>query len=157
MADAAIPDLPDVMDACGREIVPVPDAGNPIIDVEGGIGTVTYRYTYTDCAGHDSVWTFIYTITPDQFIPPADYEENIHCESEALNDTVPAIPNCGEYVDVVTGTHTNNLENGCGDIAYVYNYTVNGTDYTWTHYYHVQRVQNRGGHGQRGGCSGRTW
>ncbi|MBO7491423.1 MAG: gliding motility-associated C-terminal domain-containing protein, partial [Bacteroidales bacterium] len=102
-----------------------------------GTGTVVFRYRYTDCAGHDSIWTYTYTLNPDAFTPTPNDTATVHCLSDVLIPTLPDIANCGETVTLEPGNNTGNIVNGCGDTTFVYNYQFNGTDYTWSFTYHV--------------------
>ncbi|MBO4645639.1 MAG: putative Ig domain-containing protein, partial [Bacteroidales bacterium] len=60
--DVAAPQLPPVTDACSTPINGVPKSGYPTA-MPTCAGTVTYVYTFTDCAGHSHDWTYVYTIS----------------------------------------------------------------------------------------------
>jgi len=139
LADVLPPTPPVVEDACGNTLNVTSLGSTENINPDGS-GTVDFLFRYSDCAGNDSVWTYTYTLTPNQFTPKPDLYDTVYCVSEALDDTVPVVTNCGIPVALTHGVDTNRVEDGCGDMAYVYNYTVNDVHYTWTHYYHVAPV-----------------
>ena len=143
-AIAAIqPGASTVQDVCGRDIVPEYLDSTAAINPDG-TGTVTHRYTYTDCAGHDSIWNFVYTITPDVFTEEPNDTMPIHCITEIVEpsfDGTPAIPVfnvCGtEYRPVLTATSNTVNAGGCGDSTFTYSYTINAVTHTWSYTYHV--------------------
>ena len=141
LADVLPPTPPVVEDACGNTLNVTSLGSTENVNPDGS-GTVDFLFRYSDCAGNDSVWTYTYTytLTPNQFTPKPDLFDTVYCVSEALDDTVPVVTNCGIPVALTHGVDTNRVEDGCGDMAYVYNYTVNDVHYTWTHYYHVAPV-----------------
>lgn len=53
--------LPTVVDSCGVTLLPVGPMVSPFVCV----GTRTYTYVYTDCAGNTQDWVFTYTISPN--------------------------------------------------------------------------------------------
>lgn len=139
LADVLPPTPPVVEDACGNTLNVTSLGSTENVNPDGS-GTVDFLFRYSDCAGNDSVWTYTYTLTPNQFTPKPDLFDTVYCVSEALDDTVPVVTNCGIPVALTHGVDTNRVEDGCGDMAYVYNYTVNDVHYTWTHYYHVAPI-----------------
>lgn len=139
LADVLPPTPPVVEDACDNTLNVTSLGSTENVNPDGS-GTVDFLFRYSDCAGNDSVWTYTYTLTPNQFTPKPDLFDTVYCVSEALDDTVPVVTNCGIPVALTHGVDTNRVEDGCGDMAYVYNYTVNDVHYTWTHYYHVAPV-----------------
>ncbi len=105
---------------------------------------MTHRYTYTDCAGHDSVWSYVYTVNPDVFIEQPDETSVVHCVTDIIEpsfDGTPSIPVfmvCGvEYRPVLTLTENNVNEQGCGDSTFTYTYTINAVTHSWSYTYHV--------------------
>ena len=144
---AVVPGAVTIHDVCGREIVPVyvdsTAAMNP-----NGTGTVTHRYRYTDCAGHDSIWTYVYTVTPDAFNPVENVTVNINCVSEVKQPTldgangspvIPVINVCGDtYRPHLDSTSNHVGVGGCGDTIFYYGYTVNAAQYVWSYTYHVE-------------------
>ena len=135
--DAKKPTAPTLKDACGRDVVPVYVDSTASIDIHGN-GTVTHRFTYTDCEGTDYTWKYIYTVTAATFQPIADGEKDIYCATEATTPSTPNVTICGTPITFTAKGKTDNATTtGCGDIAYVYTYTVNGNDYEWRYTYHV--------------------
>src|SRR5690606_26033651 len=58
LADAVQPAAPTVTDACGNDITPVvTESTDPTCE-----GTKSYTFTYTDCAGNASAYTYTYNI-----------------------------------------------------------------------------------------------
>ncbi|WP_019388894.1 hypothetical protein, partial [Arenitalea lutea] len=58
LADATQPAAPVVTDVCGNDITPViTENTDPVCE-----GDKVYTYTYTDCAGNESVYVYTYTI-----------------------------------------------------------------------------------------------
>ncbi|MBO6080469.1 MAG: gliding motility-associated C-terminal domain-containing protein, partial [Bacteroidales bacterium] len=136
--EATEPEPGTLTDACGREVLPVANAGNPVTDMSSnGTGTVTYGYTYTDCMGNTYPWQFVYTVEPEPFVPVADADDVIHCLDAAVEPQTPEVTVCDAPVAFVL-SDSSFVDNGsCGDYVYTYQYTVNGTDYTWTYTYHI--------------------
>ena len=141
--DATRPGAATIQDACGRDIVPVYLDSTAAMNPDG-TGTVTHRYTYSDCAGHDSVWSYVYTVTPDVFTPLVNDTAQVHCVSDIVEPTIggtPAIPVvtvCGsEYHPTLSGTTNTVGEGGCGDSVFTYSYTVNDVEYHWSYVYQV--------------------
>lgn len=60
--------LPTVMDNCGATLSP----SGPVVSPPVCVGTRTYTYTYTDCAGNTQDWVYTYTILPNTSLA-------IHC------------------------------------------------------------------------------
>ncbi len=63
-SDATVPEPPQVFDYCGNELIP----GNPVVGgtYESCEGTITYTFTYEDCAGHSHDWVYTYVVgNPD--------------------------------------------------------------------------------------------
>ncbi|MDX2360731.1 MAG: gliding motility-associated C-terminal domain-containing protein, partial [Crocinitomicaceae bacterium] len=62
--DIYMPTAPVVVDVCGNAIVPVmTENADPVC-----VGDKIYTFTYTDCAGNASVWTYTFSINDN--IPP---------------------------------------------------------------------------------------
>jgi uncharacterized protein (TIGR02145 family) len=137
LVDVRRPQVDTITDVCGNRIVPMFKDSIADVNLVTGTGTVTFHYTYTDCAGHQAVWTYVYTLTPGQFTPEDNDTTYVHCVSAIVPPTKPIIVNCGDTITLYDGTNTSTLSNGCGDSTYVYTYTVNGEDYTWSYTYRV--------------------
>ena len=138
-ANEAVTPTPDTLtDACGREVTATPDASNPTVDIAAdGHGTVTYSYTYTDCAGNAYPWQFVYTVTPGDFTPVADADTTVHCAGDVFTPATPTVEVCEQVISFNLEGATFVTNSGCGDSVYTFNYTVNGNDYTWTYTYHI--------------------
>jgi hypothetical protein len=96
-----------------------------------------YRYTYTDCAGHDSVYTLTRHVIPGSFSPVADKDTTIHCPSEVQEPVLPVIVSCGHEA-VLTLISTSGSHDGCGDSTFTYQYEINGQPYTWNYTIHFE-------------------
>ncbi|MBO5133131.1 MAG: T9SS type B sorting domain-containing protein, partial [Paludibacteraceae bacterium] len=78
------PTLPEVEDACGNKLTGVLKSVTPS-EVPTCDGTVTYVYTFTDCANHAHDWEFVYTIAKPTMTfsgTIADVEGVVACYSE---------------------------------------------------------------------------
>ena len=140
LVDVKQPTLPIVKDVCNNILTPTYNpAVDSIADVDlvSGTGTVTFRYHYQDCAGHDTVWTYVDTLDPDAFSPSPNDTADVSCISEIGEPVTPVRTNCGVAVPFSLVGKTSTLSNGCGDSTFVYSYTVNGTDYEWKYTYRV--------------------
>lgn len=98
--------------------------------------TAHYTNACGDAAASRSI-TYTWRETSEQFVPVPDLYDTICHVSEANDDTIPDLFYCDESVMVVPVSVWDSLINGCGDMGYVYQYEVNGNDYTWTHHYHI--------------------
>ncbi|PKQ45511.1 HYR-like domain-containing protein, partial [Confluentibacter flavum] len=93
IADAVQPAAPVVTDACGTEIVPVvTENTDPTCE-----GDKIYTFTYTDCAGNESVYTYTYkiqdTIAPEA--PSAPLDMTYECiEDVPVAGNLTAVDNC---------------------------------------------------------------
>ncbi|WP_298500566.1 hypothetical protein, partial [uncultured Algibacter sp.] len=68
IADAVQPTAPVVTDVCGNDITPViTENVDPVCE-----GDKIYTFTYIDCAGNESVYTYTYTIDLNPFILPGN-------------------------------------------------------------------------------------
>ena len=151
IAEATAPtDLPTVKDVCGN-ILSDPQPTAVVTDdltSNGCSGTRTYTYTYTDCAGLDTVWTYTYNI--QHVTPPAEKPDGVdgyvtaesskpvECLAYATTPaTLPTVldvcgtvleplPGSGEYVDDITdceGTRTYKYYyKDCQQLAYEWDY-----------------------------------
>jgi len=137
VVDAKRPTAPRTIDdACGEPIVPT--FVDSIINVnDDEEGTVTYRFKYSDCAGNDSMWVFIYNIYPD-FHPDPNDTVYVNCVSEVIGSNVLNIVECEIPIemrlDSIAGT---DLSDGCGDTTFIYKYTVHNQEYIWKNTYRV--------------------
>ena len=137
VADAQVlPTPPSVNNSCGSPVTPT----GPVISVDPVCaGTKTYIWTYTDCAGGSSQWTYTYTISASTFTLPADGGSTVNCVADAqVVPTPPDVLNsCGDPVTptgpvigvdpVCSGTKTytwtySDCAGGTSD--WIYTYTI---------------------------------
>jgi len=136
IVDAVQPTPPVVTDECGNNIVPTLVVGpDPACE-----GDKVFTYTYTDCAGNTSVYTYTYTLdvtTPP--VVPANGSEAVVCVEDIYVPTAPTVTDvCGNNIvpvmtqnadpvcvgaKVFTFTYTD-----CAGNASVYTYTFNVND-----------------------------
>ena len=67
-------------------------------------GTRVYNYTYTDCAGHATPWSYTYTVNySGGLTPPANGASTVSCPAAAVNPGAPAniTDACGRTVTPV--------------------------------------------------------
>ena len=130
-----------ILDQCGRTIVPEIKDTLVVFDYEHNTGRVEYRYTYKDCAGHDSTYTLTRYVIPGSFTAELDDDTLVHCLTDVVEPVskLPMITNCGSIVamQLVSTSGTGSLSEGCGDSTYTYKYEVNGTEYLWHFVYRV--------------------
>ena len=156
-AATAPTDLPTVKDVCGN-ILSDPQPAPVVTDdlsSNGCSGTRTYTYTYTDCAGLDTVWTYTYNI--QHTTPPAEKPDGVdgyatapttntvQCLSEAIAPTtlptvldvcgtvLDPLPGSGEYFDTITDCE--------GTRTYKYYYKdCQQLTYEWRYIYTIERT-----------------
>ena len=106
--------VPTVVGVCGNVLTPslvIINTPNPVICT----GTRVYQYTYTDCSGLSSVWTFTYII---------DLNDNNVCTIDA----------CNPLTGIVTHTQVNRNDNNactidfCDPVMGVLHVPVNTND-----------------------------
>ncbi|MFN7280590.1 MAG: hypothetical protein ACK5VH_10555, partial [bacterium] len=134
-ADAVAPVPPSVTDACGSPIVPTLTIGaDPVCE-----GNKTYTFTYTDCSGLSSVWTYAYTVERVPFTLPANVGSTVSCSDST--DIVPALPlvkdACGNVLS--PSAPVVSAKPGCtGTRTYTYTYTdCEGNTGQWVFTYTV--------------------
>ncbi|MGY3795598.1 DUF7507 domain-containing protein [Aquimarina sp. 433] len=132
LADATQPTAPIVTDVCGNDITPViTENTDPVCE-----GDKVYTYTYTDCAGNDSIYTFTYIIDVTTLpVVPANGTATVECIADATQPTAPIVTDvCGNDITPVI---TENTDPVCeGDKVYTYTYTDcagNDSIYTFTY------------------------
>ena len=158
-AATAPTDLPTVKDVCGNILSdpqPVPVVTDDLSS-NGCSGTRTYTYTYTDCAGLDTVWTYTYNI--QHTTPPAEKPNGVdgyataptantvQCLSNATTPTalpvvldvcgtvLEPLPGSGEYFDTITDCE--------GTRTYKYYYKdCQQLQYEWRYVYTIDRTDN---------------
>ena len=132
------PTLPTVNDFCGNTLEPT----GPDIETDTTcVGTVVYRYTFTDCAGHSHDWTHTYVIElPELTIPQNDTVEAA-CVGSTEEPVPPVLTDaCGRTITAELNEGTNPVismeQNGHGTKVYSYTYTdCAGRTYPWKFVY----------------------
>ena len=116
---------PVVRDACGEVRAPY---GDPAVatDTVNCTGTKVFTYTYRNCEGDDTTWTFTYHIALPDVIAgvPADATDTVSCEADAkgiLPDNIH--DKCGNTIVPVIKDTTNTVVLGTGKVVYRYTYT----------------------------------
>ncbi|MGB4204170.1 MAG: T9SS type A sorting domain-containing protein, partial [Bacteroidales bacterium] len=114
--------LPIVQDVCGNKL-DWSDVSD-VSDYDGCSGTITYTYTYKDCADLEYLWSFTYNLNDDQApvligeVPEGETDMNL-CFAD-----IPAGPELGEIVAL--------YEDNCGGTVTVTKTTdLIGTDCSW--------------------------
>jgi hypothetical protein len=138
---ATAPTTPTVVDVCGTAITP--SAAVITGTYAGCEGTRIYTYTYTDCSGLSSMWSYTYTIDHVTApVVPANGASTVQCASAATAPTTPTVVDvCGTAITpsapVITGTYT-----GCeGTRIYTYTYTdCSGLSSVWSYTYTIDHV-----------------
>ena len=77
LVDVFRPAADTITDVCGNNVIPVFTDSTATVNADGS-GTVVFSYTYTDCAGHDSLWTYTYTLNPASFSPVQNDTVTVH-------------------------------------------------------------------------------
>ncbi|MCR4812611.1 MAG: gliding motility-associated C-terminal domain-containing protein [Bacteroidales bacterium] len=159
LAEATKPtDLPTVVDVCGNSLN---DAAHMVHDTiedlhNGGCsGTRTFRFTYTDCAGLDTVWTYTYNIL--RTTPPAEKPDGVdgyvtvpaastvQCLDLATTPTqLPTVLDvCGNVLEPLPGSgeYFDTIEDCEGSRTYKYNYKdCQQLTYQWIYKYTIDRT-----------------
>ena len=119
-------------DLCGNAIIPT--VATPLdIPCEG---TMTYVFTYTDCAGNTADWTYVYTIDILPFTLPIDEASTVNCLVDAQVAPTPPVMTdmCG---NAITPVMVAPLDIPCeGDMVYTFTYTDcagNTADWSYTY------------------------
>ncbi len=133
-SNAVPPVLPVFHDVCGN-VVPV--TAGPVISGSATSnascsGDVIYTYTFTDCAGLTSTWTYTYTLLhttpPAESGGPVPTAGTVQCWSDAVPPALPVFHDvCGNVVPpagspAISGTAVSNV-NCTGTVIYTYTYT----------------------------------
>nr|WP_187269288.1 PKD-like domain-containing protein [Algibacter pacificus] len=132
LADATQPTAPEVKDVCGNPITPIiTENTDPLCE-----GDKVYTFTYTDCAGNVSVYTYTYTLDVTTLpVVPANGSSTVECLADATQPTAPEVKDvCGNDITPVI---TENTDPVCeGDKIYTFTYTDcagNVSVYTYTY------------------------
>ncbi|PWH81912.1 hypothetical protein DIS18_11620, partial [Algibacter marinivivus] len=133
IADATQPTAPVVTDVCGNAITPViTENTDPTCE-----GDKIYTFTYTDCAGNESVYVYTYTIDVSTApVVPTNDGSTVECIADATQPTAPVVTDvCG---NAITPVITENTDPVCeGDKIYTFTYTdcagnISVYNYTYT-------------------------
>ena len=136
LADAVLPSLDEVYiyDACGNRLTPIDTAivDNPaLLDCEG---ERKYEFTYQDCAGKDTTWSYVYTINYIPFVISESLygDSTVYCLAAALipphdlenaDELMPIVlDNCEDTLRYASYTYTPDTLECEGDIVYTYIY-----------------------------------
>ncbi|SDB32978.1 Por secretion system C-terminal sorting domain-containing protein [Flavobacteriaceae bacterium MAR_2010_188] len=135
-AAAIAPTMPVVYNACNEVITPSgPVRGGTY---EGCEGTITYTYSYVDCAGNNAEWVYTYNVEitngPDA---GTDGSAALLCGDDAIEPMGPTVYDaCGVEITPTVVRNDSNF-NGCsGTIVYTFTYTDcagNSDDYVFTY------------------------
>jgi gliding motility-associated-like protein len=136
--DAVEPVPPVVNDNCGNVIQPT----GPVVGgtYQGCEGTITYTWTYTDCAGNNHDWVYTYTVVVEDFQMPADDGSTVACESDAVEPVPPVVnDNCGNVIQP-TGPEIGGTYLDCeGTITYTWTYAdCAGNNHDWVYTYNIE-------------------
>jgi hypothetical protein len=142
-ADAIVPTPPVFEDVCGNVIPPSAAApGGTYVDCEG---TITYTFTFTDCANLSTDWVYTYNVVrstpPGEIGGPAPTASTVECELDAIAPaTLPVVKDvCGAVLTptgpVIGGTYID-----CeGTKTYTYTYTdCAGLVFVWVYTYTIE-------------------
>jgi hypothetical protein len=141
LSAATAPTAPSVVDVCGNPIMPVLDStvDNPApLTCEG---TRTFNYSYTDCSGLVSLWSYTYTIENLDFTMPADQGSTIACAALLAAPSVPTVTdNCGNALTPV-GPVVSTTPACEGDVTYTYTFTdCEGNTHDWVYTYTIESL-----------------
>ena len=131
-----LPTAPPVTDVCGNALTPVVVVPADIVCE----GTMAYTFTYTDCAGNASIWTYTYTIDLPTFaIATAPGASTVNCPANAaVQPTGPGAVSdmCG---NTLTPVITSSAAVACeGNRVWTFTYTDCASNVVaWTYTYTV--------------------
>ena len=142
LVDAVAPTTPVVIDVCGNNIIPVLESTVDTPDPLTCEGTRVYTYSYTDCSGLVSYWTYTYTIDVTTLpVVSADGSSTVECLVDAVAPTTPVVTDvCGNnIVPVLESTVDTPDPLTCeGTRVYTYSYTdCSGLVSYWTYTYTI--------------------
>ena len=137
--------LPVVEDVCGNILVPTgPAIGGTYVDCEG---TITYTYTYTDCA--NLTWDWVFTWSIIRSTPPVEVGGPVIATGGAVEclsqvsppTTLPVVHDaCGNTL-TVSSTDNGGTYNGCeGTYTFIYTYTdCANLSFDWVYTWEIAR------------------
>jgi gliding motility-associated-like protein len=133
LAEAIAPVTPAVVDACGNNLtavlVNIVNNPNPIVCA----GTRTYNYSFSDCSGNISNWSYVYTISAPIIVVtcPPDQSFNANPGDNYSIPVLVATDNCsGGFIInwTITGaTSRNGVGNNASGL-----FNVGISDIAWT-------------------------
>jgi hypothetical protein len=137
LAEAVIPTPPTVIDICGSAIVPtMTQNDNPACD-----GAKIYSFTYRDCSGLQSIWTYSYVINNRFSFPnPPGATATVSCPTQAIAPTVfPEVRDyCGNLLQAeFIGESSAPICNGTKTFNYRYR-DCSGRTQPWSFTYTIQ-------------------
>jgi len=143
---ATVPSAPVVTDVCGVSLTGVltSTVDDPVaLSCEG---TRTYTFTYTDCAGLSSNWSYVYTIdhatAPVEIGGPVAIASTVECVSAAVAPTVlPVVQDvCGNIIPAPVPAVS--IDPACeGTKTYTYTYTdCAGLNFVWIYTYTIDHT-----------------
>ena len=123
--------MPVIKDVCGNILQPRVSMPDPVISLTGCVGTVTYTYSYTDCAGKNYQWSYVNRIVRSEkphIVTAGGTPRSVICQNRAVADsiTLPVVSDqCGVTLDAPVPVVTNNwTSEPCeGTRTFTYNYT----------------------------------
>ena len=137
--------MPVIKDTCGNVLQPRNAMPDPVISLTGCVGTVTYTYSYTDCAGKNYQWSYVNRIERSEkphIVTAGGTPTTVDCQNLAVAEsiTLPVVADqCGVALEAPVPVVTNNwTSEPCnGTRTFTYNYTdcadsVLKWEYTYT-------------------------
>ena len=102
-------------------------------------GTYTWRWSHLDaygCLQVDTLHLTLHSPSPS-IMPPMDSHIPVSCASDITTPQAPTITVCGNTFPMQLVSTNNHINGGCGYKSFVYSYSVGGTAYTRTFFYHL--------------------
>jgi hypothetical protein len=120
--DAIVPVPPSVVDYCGNPITPTgPTVGGTYVTCDG---TITYTWTYTDCAGYTQLYVHTVTIAYQPFPAISPTTDTVDCYGNIVLPAPPTVyDNCGVEITDITGPVEGTIPECEGEVTYTWTYT----------------------------------
>ncbi|MGY0392317.1 HYR-like domain-containing protein [Bizionia sp. KMM 8389] len=136
---ATEPTPPTVLDNCGNTLTPTgPVQGGSFDQCEG---TISYTWTYTDCANQTLEWSYTYNVQLESIQLPQNQESQVACADDADANLInPPVINdsCGSPITPIGPTQGGTYDGCQGTITYTYTYpSCQGTNNDWVYTYNV--------------------
>ena len=149
--------LPIIVSECGDTLAaPVPTYADTLSAPDALTGTRTWHYVYSDCAGNEYDWTFVYTVErttapveqPADPLDPTstvDTVSHVTCIDEVVRPLLPTVVDvCGNIVLPAADSSVVRTANNCQDtVTYYYNYYDPSDDalvFNWYFRYYIDRT-----------------